>query len=153
MPLFNVMIFGYSIRAPRILRIFPQPRRTAPVLSSGKQRVGGAIFLLDIARIIGRSQIWRPKMAGYQDAFAKLKEQLTSYDKFVRTDVLPQARDDFRLPPELYTISLENYGIDYAPDELTRLAHEMFTQLQSQMQSIAARSRKSATCRRRTIAP
>jgi hypothetical protein len=65
------------------------------------------------------------KLAGYQEAFAKLKEQLTAYDTFVRTDVLPQARDDFRLPPELYTISLENYGIDYAPDELTRLAHEM----------------------------
>jgi uncharacterized protein DUF885 len=82
------------------------------------------------------------KMAGYQDAFAKLKEQLAAYDNFVRTDVLPQARDDFRLPPELYTISLENYGIDYAPDELTRLAHEMFAQLQSQMQSIAAKVAK-----------
>jgi hypothetical protein len=82
------------------------------------------------------------KLAGYQEAFAKLKEQLTAYDTFVRTDVLPQARDDFRLPPELYTISLENYGIDYAPDELTRLAHEMFAQLQSQMQSIAAKVAK-----------
>ena len=82
------------------------------------------------------------KMAGYQDAFAKLKEQLTAYDAFVRSDVLPQARDDFRLPPELYTISLENYGIDYAPDELTRLAHEMFAQLQTQMQSIAAKVAK-----------
>lgn len=82
------------------------------------------------------------KMAGYQDAFAELKEQFASYDNFVRSDVLPQARDDFRLPPELYTISLENYGIDYAPDELTRLAHEMFAQLQSQMQSIAAKVAK-----------
>ena len=82
------------------------------------------------------------KMTGYQGAFAKLKEQLASYDNFVRTDVLPQARDDFRLPPELYAISLENYGIDYAPDELTRLAHEMFGQLQTQMQSIAAKVAK-----------
>jgi hypothetical protein len=82
------------------------------------------------------------KITGYQDAFAKLKEQLASYDNFVRSDVLPQARDDFRLPPELYTISLENYGIDYAPDELTRLAHEMFAQLQTQMQSIAAKVAK-----------
>ena len=82
------------------------------------------------------------KMAGHRDAFAKLKEQLTAYDNFVRIDVLPQARDDFRLPPELYTISLENYGIDYTPDELTRLAHEMFTQLQSQMRSIAAKVAK-----------
>jgi len=82
------------------------------------------------------------KMAGYQDAFTKLKEQLASYDEFVRTDVLPKAREDFRLPPELYTISLENYGIDYGPDELTRLAHQTFSDLQSQMQSIAAKIAK-----------
>jgi len=78
------------------------------------------------------------KMQGYQDAFAKLKEQLASYDDFVRKEVLPVSRSDFRLPPELYSISLENFGIDYTPDELTKLAHQMFTELQSQMQPIAA---------------
>ncbi len=77
------------------------------------------------------------KMSGYQDAFTKLKEQLASYDDFVRKEVLPKSRDDFRLPHELYTIALENYGIDYTPDDLTRAAHQMFSQLQNQMQSIA----------------
>jgi len=77
------------------------------------------------------------KLAGYQDAFTKLKEQLASYDNFVRAEVLPKARSDFRLPPELYTISLANYGIDYTPDELTSLAHQTFSQLQSEMQPIA----------------
>ncbi len=79
------------------------------------------------------------KLAGSQDAFAKLKEQLAAYDKFVRAEVLPKARSDFRLPPELYTIRLENYGIDYAPDELTRLAHQTFSQLQTEMAPIAAK--------------
>ena len=79
------------------------------------------------------------KLAGYQDAFAKLKEQLAAYDDFVRAEVLPKARSDFRLPPELYTISLANFGIDYTPDELTRLAHQTFAQLQSEMQPIAAK--------------
>jgi hypothetical protein len=82
------------------------------------------------------------KMAGYQDAFAKLKEQLASYDDFVRREVLPKARSDFRLPPELYTIALENFGIDYTPDELTRLAHQTFSELQAQMQPIAAKIAK-----------
>jgi hypothetical protein len=82
------------------------------------------------------------KMRGYQEAFAKLKEQLASYDDFVRSEVLPKARTDFRLPPELYTIALENFGIDYMPDELTRLAHQMFTDLQNQMQPIAAKIAK-----------
>jgi Bacterial protein of unknown function (DUF885) len=82
------------------------------------------------------------KMTGYQDAFTKLKEQLATYDAFVRAEVLPKARSDFRLPAELYTISLENYGIDYTPDELTRLAHAGFAQLQSEMQPIAAKIAK-----------
>lgn len=82
------------------------------------------------------------KMTGYQDAFTKLKEQLASYDDFVRKEVMPHARSDFRLPPELYTIRLANYGIDYTPDDLTRLAHQAFTELQSQMQPIAAKIAK-----------
>jgi hypothetical protein len=77
------------------------------------------------------------KMPGYADAFAKLKEQLAGYDNFVRAEVLPKARGDFRLPPELYTIQLENFGIDYSPEELTRLAHQTFAQLQSEMQALA----------------
>jgi hypothetical protein len=82
------------------------------------------------------------KIPGYQDAFTKLKQQLASYDNFVRTEVLPKSRGDFRLPPELYTISLANYGIDYTPDELTRLAHQTFAQLQGEMQPIAAKIAK-----------
>jgi hypothetical protein len=82
------------------------------------------------------------KLRGYQDAFAKLKEQLASYDDFVRGEVLPKARSDFRLPPELYTIALANYGIDYSPEELTRLAHQMFGELQNQMQTIATKIAK-----------
>jgi uncharacterized protein (DUF885 family) len=71
-----------------------------------------------------------------------LKEQLASYDGFVRKEILPTARTDFRLPPELYAIRLTNFGIDYTPDELARLAHEAFTDLQNQMQPIAARIAK-----------
>ena len=82
------------------------------------------------------------KLSGYQDAFTKLKEQLGSYDDFVRKEVLPVARTDFRLPPELYSISLANYGIDYTPEELARLAHQTFTDLQSEMKPIAAKIAK-----------
>lgn len=82
------------------------------------------------------------KMEGYQNAFTKLKVQLASYDDFVRKEVLPQARSDFRLPAEMYTISLANFGIDYTPEELTRLAHQTFGELQTQMQTIAAKIAK-----------
>ena len=58
------------------------------------------------------------KMQGYQEAYAKLKDQLTAYDAFVRKEVLPRAREDFRVPPAIYGIALENYGVDYAPDRI-----------------------------------
>ena len=37
---------------------------------------------------------------GYEAAYAKLKEQLAGYNEFVQKEVLPKARQDFRLPPE-----------------------------------------------------
>ncbi len=79
------------------------------------------------------------KMHGYEDAYARLKQQLTAHDDFVRKEVLPKSRSDFRLPPELYTISLENFGVDYTPADLTRLAHQTFTELQAEMQQLAVK--------------
>jgi hypothetical protein len=78
------------------------------------------------------------KLQGYQEAFGKLREQLTRYDEFLRREVLPRSRSDFRLPPAIYRTALDNYGVDYAPEELTRLAHAAFTDYQKQMQAIAA---------------
>jgi hypothetical protein len=82
------------------------------------------------------------KIKGHQEAFAKLKEQLASYDGFVRREILPKARTDFRLPPRIYSIELDNYGVDYQPDELKRLAHRSFTEIQRQMAELAVRVAK-----------
>ncbi len=82
------------------------------------------------------------KIQGYQPAFAKLKEQLGEYDAFVREEVLPRARTDFRLPPEVYKVRLEGFGVDYSPGELVRLAHASFTEIQAQMQTLAAKIAK-----------
>jgi hypothetical protein len=82
------------------------------------------------------------KIRGYQEACAKLKEQLAAYDNFVRREILPKARPDFRLPPRIYAIELDNFGVDYQPDELKRLAHQSFTEIQRQMAQVAARVAK-----------
>ena len=58
----------------------------------------------------------------YQAAFAKLKEQLTAYDDFVRKEVLPKARTDFRMPPDVYKlVAREQLGLDYTPEDLAAL--------------------------------
>jgi uncharacterized protein (DUF885 family) len=82
------------------------------------------------------------KVPAYQPAFAKLKEQLTAYDEFVRKEVLPKSRSDFRLPPAIYALQLEQYGADYTPAELQRMAHQSFTEIQAQMEVLAGRIAK-----------
>jgi hypothetical protein len=74
---------------------------------------------------------------GWREPFAKVREQLTEYEQFIRTDVLPKARTDFRLPPDLYAFQLEQVGVGLAPEPLTKLAHEAFAQIQGEMQRLA----------------
>lgn len=75
----------------------------------------------------------------YQDAMARLKTQLDEYDAFLRREVLPKARTDFRLPSEIYQLRLENAGVDYTPAELEKIGHAGFTEIQNEMKPIAAR--------------
>ncbi len=82
------------------------------------------------------------KIQGYAPALAKLKEQLAGYDEFVHKEVLPKARTDFRVPPAIYALRLEFYGADYSPAELERMAHASFTEIQAQMQEVAAKVAK-----------
>jgi len=58
---------------------------------------------------------------------------------FLREEVLPRSRADFRLP-QVYQVDLDNYGVDYTPAELERLAHQTFTEVQEQMRPIAERT-------------
>jgi uncharacterized protein (DUF885 family) len=78
------------------------------------------------------------KLTGWQEPFGKLKSQLTAYDAWVRANVLPKARVDFRLPAEDYALQLEGYGINIPPDRLAVMAQEAFTEIQAEMKPIAA---------------
>jgi Bacterial protein of unknown function (DUF885) len=74
---------------------------------------------------------------GYEEAFAKLKEQLAAYDAFVRKEILPRARTDFRLPPELYAFRLEQVGVDMPVEELISRAQVSFREIQNEMETLA----------------
>jgi uncharacterized protein (DUF885 family) len=82
------------------------------------------------------------KIAGSEQAVATLHRQLEDYLKFVQTEVLPKARGDFRLPRELYEFQLRQVGVDIPGEELARRAHQGFTQIQGEMQQVAARVAK-----------
>jgi hypothetical protein len=78
------------------------------------------------------------KLTGYEDAYAALRRQIAAYNDFLRAEVLPHSRTDFRLPPEEYAFRLENMGVDMPPDQLAARAHGAFDEIQAQMTVIAA---------------
>lgn len=81
-------------------------------------------------------------LVGWQEPYATLKKQLIDYDAWVRVNLLPKARTDFRLPPEKYALELENHGIDIAPEQLAAMAHQAFTETEGEMTIVAAKIAK-----------
>jgi uncharacterized protein (DUF885 family) len=81
-------------------------------------------------------------LTGWEDAYSKLKTQLVDYDAWVRANVLPHARTDFRLPPEEYVLNFEKYGIDIPPATIAEMAHAAFSEYQGEMAPIAAQIAK-----------
>jgi len=54
-------------------------------------------------------------LKGWQPGYAKLKDQLTNYDTWVRETILPKARGDYRLAAEKYALAFEEYGLQSVP--------------------------------------
>ncbi|MBS0431687.1 MAG: DUF885 domain-containing protein [Proteobacteria bacterium] len=77
------------------------------------------------------------KIDGAEPALDALQKQLGEYDAWVKSTVLPRARSDFRLPPEIYADNLKNVGIDIPPEELIRQAEKSFMEIQAQMETLA----------------
>ncbi len=130
---------GYTPFTERAEQWYREREKTPGLIGPPKERVEKDLektetYLTGIGLLLEKY-----KLSGYQDGLAKLKEQLTSYDEFVRKEVLPRARTDFRMPPELYKLALEGYGIDYSPEQLASLAHTGFSQIQGDMQKLATK--------------
>ncbi|HEY6613464.1 MAG TPA: DUF885 domain-containing protein, partial [Vicinamibacterales bacterium] len=77
------------------------------------------------------------KLEGWREPYATLKQQLTAYQDFVRTEVLPKARTDFRLPADLYAFSLEQVGVGLQSEPLAKMARQAFAEIQGEMQQLA----------------
>ncbi len=76
-------------------------------------------------------------ITGYEQPYAKLKEQAAAYEQFVRTEILPRARTDFRQPAELYAYNLRTLGVDMPVEELVSRAEVSFKEIQNEMQALA----------------
>ncbi|MGD0052470.1 MAG: DUF885 domain-containing protein [Vulcanimicrobiaceae bacterium] len=92
----------------------------------------GPVLLDGIADLLRGSGL-----TGWEDAYAALRAQCTAYLRFVEEAVLPRARDDHRLPPDVYAAALDGVGVDIPAGELVALAHAAFDALQAEMQALA----------------
>lgn len=70
-------------------------------------------------------------------ALAALDEQFKAYADWLRTTVLPKARTDARLPPELYADRLKLVGLDIPPQELIAKAELAFGEIRNEMKTLA----------------
>jgi uncharacterized protein (DUF885 family) len=84
-------------------------------------------------------------LKGWEPSFAALEAQLTAYNAQVKAQILPKARADHRLPPEVYADNLRQFGVDISPQEMIAKALTSFAEIRNQMNITAgliARERK-----------
>ena len=62
------------------------------------------------------------KLAGWEPAYEKLKLQMADYDAWIRANILPKARTDFRLPPAKNALAFEGWA-STSPAQIAKMAH------------------------------
>ncbi|MEO8445173.1 MAG: DUF885 domain-containing protein [Gammaproteobacteria bacterium] len=77
------------------------------------------------------------KIRGGDKALKELRLQVAAWNDFLRREVLPKTREDFRLPAELYALRLREVGVDIPPAELAARARISFMEIRNQMFALA----------------
>lgn len=76
-------------------------------------------------------------LSGWEEPYDTLAAQLRGYNDWVREEILPRAREDYRLPPALYANALRNWGVDAEPEELIDLALQGYMEIRNEMTALA----------------
>jgi hypothetical protein len=84
-----------------------------------------------------QSFLAQQNIPAYEPVYAQLKNQLFAYEMFLRRELLPIVKENFRLPIELYEFKLARQGIDQPITTVAAEAHAAFAQVQQQMDAIA----------------
>ena len=116
--------------------------RTREWSKPGQQGPPKVLVETDLARanffLDGLAELFaRYKIDSYQEPLARLKSQVTEYNAWVKEDILPKARADYRLPPEQYAFALRRVGVDVPAETLAAQAHRAFDEWQQEMQQDA----------------
>lgn len=76
-------------------------------------------------------------LQGWESSYETLAAQLSDYNEFVRAEILPRAREDYRLPADLYEDALRNWGVDASPEELIEQATKGYMDIRGEMEALA----------------
>ncbi len=95
--------------------------------------------LTEQSQLVGglRQLLSKSTLTGWEKAVGALEMQLKDYEAFLRAEVLPKARADHRLPPEVYAHSLKQFGVDIEPEVLIARALTAFAEMRNQMNVLA----------------
>ncbi len=108
------------------------PTLLQPTRSEVEQALGNVDTYVDGIRKL----FAKYKIAGADAALDAMDRQLHAYDDWTRKQVLPRAREDARLPPELYAFQLKQFGIDIDPQTLVKDAELEFMETRNAMRQL-----------------
>jgi len=76
-------------------------------------------------------------LAGWQEPYTTLAGQLRDYYQWVRDEILPRARTDYRLPTIMYEDALRNWGVEATPEQLIEQATQGYMDIRNEMVALA----------------
>ena len=76
-------------------------------------------------------------LEGWEASYATLAAQLRDYNDWLRAEILPRSRDDYRLPAALYEDALRNWGVDSSPLDLIEQATKGYMDIRNEMEALA----------------
>ena len=76
-------------------------------------------------------------LQGWEASYETLAGQMRDYSDWVREEILPRAREDYRLPPAMYEDALKNWGVDASPEALIEQATKGYMDIRNEMEALA----------------
>jgi len=76
-------------------------------------------------------------LQGWEGTYETLAGQMRDYNDWVRAEILPRAREDYRLPAVMYQDALKNWGVEASPEALIEQATKGYMDIRNEMEALA----------------
>jgi len=76
-------------------------------------------------------------LQGWEGTYESLAGQMRDYNDWVRAEILPRTRDDYRIPAVMYQDALKNWGVEATPEALIEQATKGYMDIRNEMEALA----------------